>query len=346
MKIEVGESLIYSYLRHEKNCLVTQINWKPSSSWEISADVLEMVNYEFDKIKKHHAFSDIFKSEFQQTLKQTEIDVLGIDSNNHIYAFEIAFHENGLQYGGKIETRNRVFKKLLRAYLALKYYFPGFTYCLAFCSPKVNPATGKHIQDYFEVLWNDFQTDDITFHYFCNDSFNKDIAQKTLSKIGSEADSSELFARSVKLFKMMEISIPKPDPLPPPEGKSDPDPGADVDNEFVIIKGLKIPLSKNESESVQDYVKKVMRLLLNENVLSKEQLEQLQDKDFCKNTFSLQFPLIRKVNEGYKDHTGRGRYWSKEVFGGQFYVCSQWWKAHHPTYLIKLKEFLRSLKDT
>lgn len=35
MKIEIGESLALSWLRHVKNCQVVQLNWKPStSSWE------------------------------------------------------------------------------------------------------------------------------------------------------------------------------------------------------------------------------------------------------------------------------------------------------------------------
>ena len=31
MKIEMGESLIYSWLRHEKHCQLTQKNWKASA---------------------------------------------------------------------------------------------------------------------------------------------------------------------------------------------------------------------------------------------------------------------------------------------------------------------------
>ena len=36
MKIEIGESLIYSWLRHAKGCQIVQTNWKPSiKSWEL-----------------------------------------------------------------------------------------------------------------------------------------------------------------------------------------------------------------------------------------------------------------------------------------------------------------------
>ena len=36
MKIEIGESLLYSWLRHAKGCQLVQMNWKTSSnSWEM-----------------------------------------------------------------------------------------------------------------------------------------------------------------------------------------------------------------------------------------------------------------------------------------------------------------------
>ena len=34
MKIEVGESLACSYLRHVKRCWIVQANWKASDDWE------------------------------------------------------------------------------------------------------------------------------------------------------------------------------------------------------------------------------------------------------------------------------------------------------------------------
>ena len=37
MKIEMGESLLQSYLKHVKNCLISQTNWKTSSNWNIDS---------------------------------------------------------------------------------------------------------------------------------------------------------------------------------------------------------------------------------------------------------------------------------------------------------------------
>jgi hypothetical protein len=40
MKIEIGESLVYSYLKHIEGCRVVQTNWKTSGLWAITKYVV------------------------------------------------------------------------------------------------------------------------------------------------------------------------------------------------------------------------------------------------------------------------------------------------------------------
>jgi hypothetical protein len=341
MKIEIGESLIYSFLRHVKKCLITQTNWKPSGHWYASDEVRAKVEHKFKKINNHDAFSDIFKSDLTQTLKQAEIDVLGIDQNDHVHAFEIAFHENGLQYGGKEKTRDRVFKKLLRGYLTLKTYFPGKTYSIAFCSPKVNPATENHILEYIDVLRRDFQEEGVEFFYYSNKSFDSEIAKKTLEKTLTEADGSELFARSIKMLNILnhfDTDFLNNNPVKEPI-KIESNEVNESTIENINTGDISIPLSRGETESVQDYVRKIMKLLLENNLLSGEEIEKLQDRDYCRNVFYLQFPLIRRTTEGYQDNNGQNRYWV-QVFPGNYYVCSQWWRQHETRYMHRINQWL------
>jgi hypothetical protein len=63
MKIEMGESLILSWLRHSKNCQVVQTNWKPSmESWDYYNEILieEIVN-EIQEIFINKYGYDLFK---------------------------------------------------------------------------------------------------------------------------------------------------------------------------------------------------------------------------------------------------------------------------------------------
>lgn len=94
MKIEMGESLIYSWLRHEKLCQLVQTNWKVSPFWELEnrqeiEDLFVICrNYFLEK----HSF-DISKGcSLEQFLKQAEIDGIGIAYSTeapYIYAVDV-----------------------------------------------------------------------------------------------------------------------------------------------------------------------------------------------------------------------------------------------------------------
>lgn len=107
MKIEIGESLALSYLKHVKKCVFYQTNWKSSSQWKmfnegIVANIFSKIKNIEDEIEDEiEEFNNIFRSDIDQTLKQAEIDVLGIDQNGKIYAMDIAYHEKGLNYKGR-----------------------------------------------------------------------------------------------------------------------------------------------------------------------------------------------------------------------------------------------------
>jgi len=334
MKIEIGESLIYSYLRHNKQCLVTQTNWKASGGWDISESIKEQAISEFLKIQKHNEFGKIFPSEIDQTIKQTEIDVIGIDANNTIFAFEVAFHEDGLSYGDKTETREKLIKKLLRIYITLMCYFPDYTYSIAFCSPKVRPATEKHFLEYFEILTKDFKSDNATFHYYLNEDFNNEIIKKTLISTLSEADTSELFIRSVKLLNLSNKF-----------NSSEEDTKAKKNNKIAELSDNEIYYVEDSGESIQNFVKRLMRYVFKNKLLSTEELEKLHNKQYCQKAFGLQYPLLRDISDGYVDSSGRSRYWSTEVFNGQYYVCSQWWKEKTNIYSGKLQQWLKSIEN-
>lgn len=113
MKIEMGESLLYSWLRHVKECQIVQTNWKISPQWELkNRDQISELLQESDKAFQKQFNSYIYKdSSLEQFLKQAEVDVLGIslsDNSPNIYAVDVAFHEAGLNYGSKPETVARV----------------------------------------------------------------------------------------------------------------------------------------------------------------------------------------------------------------------------------------------
>jgi hypothetical protein len=208
MKIDIGESLVYSYLRHVKNCTIVQTNWKPSGNWIPESVYFEKAGREFERIQRHPAFVEIFKTGFESTVKQTEIDVLGMDQEDTVYAINVTFHEYGINFGAKTDTRNRVIKNLLRAYLTMQIFFPGKKHVLMFCAPKVSPVTEEIIQDYFKILHKDFNSPKSQFVYISNEQFRDKVLMETLDCIQQEFDTSELFLRSFKLLTIYADETP------------------------------------------------------------------------------------------------------------------------------------------
>lgn len=207
MKIEMGESLLQSYLKHVENCLISQTNWKTSSNWNIDTQSKDKIDYIYNKIRNNNQFSDIFKkNELDQVLKQAEIDVLGINNENTIFMVEVAFHEGGLNYGSKIETKNKIFEKLLRAYLIGLAYFPNKILKIIFATPKTNPATKEIINDYFELLDREFSSENVHFSFITNEDFKNKILIPTLKVTSTDADTGELFLRSYKLLNMFDLT--------------------------------------------------------------------------------------------------------------------------------------------
>lgn len=227
MKIEIGESLCLSYLKHVKKCTVYQTNWKSSIQWAMYLKGGQEAHEVFMKLSKGYAKGDpmgeskdnfvdcIIKSSFTQFLKQAEIDVLGINFiEKRVYAIDVAYHEGGLNYKNVDRTIKSFKKKLLRSYLLLRSYFPeDYEYEIIFASPKVRPGLNKELEDATEAL-NDLRDDVLSkgavmFKYIANDKFKDKILVPTLEASKDDADTNELFLRSYKLFSM-PYTAPKP----------------------------------------------------------------------------------------------------------------------------------------
>ncbi len=75
MKIEMGESLIYSWLRHEKQCQLAQTNWKASPYWEVdSRNDLQALAEKFLRYYQDKYQFDILKGcSLEQFIKQAEL---------------------------------------------------------------------------------------------------------------------------------------------------------------------------------------------------------------------------------------------------------------------------------
>lgn len=217
MKIEVGESLIRSWLRHVEGCQMAELNWKPSPKWEkrpsvYFRNIMDDARDHFNKVAK----GDIFKAtrEASQLLRQGEIDVIGVKlgtSYLKVYAADIAFHENGLNYGGPHDTVKRVLKKMIRSLMIIRSYFDHCTVCLIFASPTVNPAHSTPLEAAFQELTQFLASRDpgCGVRLLVNGAFNREVLTPTIQHADVVADTSELFLRSYQLIKCRAGNVAK-----------------------------------------------------------------------------------------------------------------------------------------
>ena len=325
MKIEIGESLACSYLRHVERCWLAQANWKVSEHWERSLPNADLEALFLEMKQRFDRGGAVFKQtkDAAQFLKQGEIDAVGVDRQGGVHAMEVAFHEAGLNYGSVTETDNRVLKKMLRTLLILRAHHPTETPLrISFLSPKVNPAVQRPLESTFAALQEAYP--DVGWRLIVNDDFVEAIVKPTLEKAGDVADSSELFVRSAKLLETAGYTL-----LPPmPNGPPPPPP----------------PNGPMECR-IQPFVRGLMRTLLVDSpgLLSEAEKRDLQDNEHCKNRLGLQignFSLIRRIESG-PEFNGHRRYWADRY--GDFYVCSQWWKQHHCANAQNLLAFVEDL---
>ena len=329
MKIEIGEALGYSYLRHVKQCWLVQTNWKPSPHWPRFMDDAELEEM-FAAMKQR--FDDAEGKVFKQTstaaqfLRQAEIDVLGVDQAGNVYALDVAFHEAGLNYSG--ETKTRVLKKLLRTVMIRRvYHSPKTQFHICFASPNVRPGAQKPLEAVFADLQAEYQ--DIQWDLLTNEAFAEQMVQLTRDKARAVADTSELFMRAVKLW---ELAFPSRTPKVVPQNCT-----------------ASIETSREERGSLQRLVRDLVQTVLEDHpsLLDEADLHNLMDSDYCKNTLGLQignFPLLRKQADGRQGSATdtQDRYYLR-AYAGRFYVCSQWWKAHHCANAKSLLQFVEEL---
>ena len=205
MKLEIAESLIYSYLKHVEGCRIVQTNWRTSGKWVVTEYETERARMLFNKISESEIFIGIFKnSSFDQLVKQAEIDVLGINTaENTIYGIDVAFHSSGINYGSNTETAFRIIKKIFRTIFIMQTFFDeNEKFNSFFITPKVNPATKFLVDDLIIKAKEIIDDQNISIEFISNEQFYSEIVDPLLENIDDEHDTTELFSRSVKLLKL------------------------------------------------------------------------------------------------------------------------------------------------
>lgn len=338
MKLEMGESLIASWLKHNYSCQIVHQNWKASAKWDqcIEKSKIEKL---LKEIKKKFSELDLDfttkKMKSSQMIQQGEIDCLGIclkisDFNDEsllmvdkIYAVEVAFHEDGLNYGGIEETCKRIRKKYIRMALTIYQYFGVKEAVIIFASPKTLQShvelikqTAVDVTVLFKELGFNFE-----FKLYCNEDFENNIFKPVCNILDEVSDTSELFLRSLKLANLFNpIKIQKPNNIL--EGF------VDNDDKVSGVTSIKIGVT----------AKRIFEELSNMNTLSDLEINNLCDSNYSKQILGLPFPVLMKFKGDEDDAfvNGRRRYYSETVtFNNKEYLLCNHWVEDKREMLVK-----------
>lgn len=332
MKLEIAESLIYSYLKHTAGCRIVQSNWRTSGKWVITEYDTERARMLFNKISESEIFTGIFKnSSFNQLVKQAEIDVLGINTaENTIYGIDVAFHSSGINYGSNSETEFRIIKKILRTVFIMQTYFnENEKFKSYFVTPKVNPATKFRIDEYLLKAREIINDENISIEFISNEQFYTEIVDSCLENIDEEHDTTELFSRAVKLIKLdsRKKGIDNNVTIRPIISR--------VHSDKRTVSGMKI------GQFVQYSFKKAFE----QNLISDSEIINLQDSAYSKQTFNSNYEVLKDKNQPIKDEYGRTRYYAKDLFCGKYHLTSQWVELQWNLLLAWLEKINYNFED-
>lgn len=319
MKIEMGESLFYSWLRHVKECQIVQTNWKVSPQWTLqNEDELQRLYNVF--ASAFDTQGGVFKqnSSLGQFLRQAECDVLGMSINNGIpeyHAVDVAFHENGLNYGDKDVTALKVAAKCIRTAMCLYGYMNTRCAEIVFASPKIHNGQLTLLEPYVAQINRIFFSEGYSFHVrlICNEDFQKTVLEPILLVSGDVADTSELFLRGFQMYSMFAdrtVSSPAAS-----QKISSKEAVSRSDDMSITYRELKIGKLANT----------VLRGILQAGGVSSDELKLMQEKEYSKRVFDLQYPVLVKAGAEYESV----RYYSNPItIGGErYYLCSQWFET-------------------
>lgn len=223
MTIEMGESLIYSWMKHVLGCLLVQTNWKASCSWTLSHqnEIFELVTKAVArKILPNKRRSNV-ETLTKRVLKQFECDCVGMRIHDgfalEFVIADVAFHGAGLHYTPNMSssckksdkyTARKVVQKLFVSAISLRGYLGAEKAKIVFATPRITPAVKKAVKksfDRFVSFWHESASGvEYEFELITDEKFRDQILKPMADKIEDVADTSELYMRCIQLESIFE----------------------------------------------------------------------------------------------------------------------------------------------
>jgi hypothetical protein len=315
MKIEIGEFLILSWLRHVRGCVVTQMNWSPSPAWTVTRE--RELRATFEAVR---TFSDD-TIDFGTFVRHARIDVLGLrldrDSGGiEAIAVDSAINDTELPHGNAEETIVRLIQRMTRAAFALAAFLQPRQASVVFATPWLATAVRQEVQRHLDLLelrlaeQRDRALSHLRFRVIADADFADEIVQPVLEHADAVADTSGLVGQPQRSTPLGTV------------GSGSARRGTDRPAEAMAKKASRIG----------EHVRRTMNELAASGRLTARIVGDLLDPRYCKARFNLGHPFLKPVDQNVPistqrmDRNGYGRYWKRplKIGGHEFLMCSQW----------------------
>ena len=153
-----------------------------------------------------------------------------------------------------------------------------------------------------------------------NGDFSDKILEPVLNVLGDVADTSELFMRSLQMYNLFVSKAPR----------------NRTANSFArepkkISSNLE-PIEYNGLEGLEEMkigviVRTVLSKKLEDGLVSIEEVAKMQTKEYSKEVFDIQYPLLQSAS--LTNGVSPKRYYFKpiSIYGELFFLCSEWYEV-------------------
>lgn len=96
--------------------------------------------------------------------------------------------------------------------------------------------------------------------------------------------------------------------------------------------------TRHEGMKIGEVVRSDLRKMLEEGKASKEEIELMQTKEYSRETFHIQYPLLQKASLTQGESPTRYYVSPLKIYGEEYFLCSEWFEGSYNndrTYLMK-----------
>jgi hypothetical protein len=208
MSVDIGESLMQSWLRHVKRCDVVQTNWKAATHLGLNKNKAETLLL---KIRNEYP-TFCSGQDAGQILRQVEIDAMGcVVGKKKYFACDIAFHESGLHYAKGID---KVLSKMLRTIMCLYSVLEAKDAEIIFATPKFQTASDRHtlekiVDELNDCLQNKWGLNEFCVKLYAEYEFETCILNAVMYCVPQIKDTSEVFVRACQIINVTQETSKK-----------------------------------------------------------------------------------------------------------------------------------------